>query len=96
MLPRTNCGGHSTWEDQLCDLLFPEWSPTKQLKLREWLQHRKLTKMVQTLDAMPSAPDVRNRIIKSVLRGTGAPPELFKRMMCPPSQSTWMETNQNW
>ena len=72
--------GHSAWEDRLCDLLFPEWSPAKQLKLREWLQHGKLTEMVQTLDAVPSAPDVRNGILKSILRGTGAPPELFKQI----------------
>ena len=35
--------------------------------------------MVQTVDAMPSAPEVRNGIPKSVLRGTGTPPELFRQ-----------------
>ena len=65
--------GHDAWEDRLCDLLFPEWSPAKQLKLREWLAHRGLGEMVKTIDAGGAGGEERDPQVGAERRHGHAP-----------------------
>ena len=76
--------GNKEWTDQLCRLLLPEWSESKELRLTKWLDHHKKEEMAETVRALPEDlhenKPARDEALKEVLRRAGTPPGIFKEV----------------
>ena len=76
--------GNKEWTNQLCILLLPEWSESKEQRLTRWLDHHKKQEMTATVRALPEdLPEnkpARDKALKTVLRRAGVPPGIFKEV----------------